>query len=131
MKNRSKKINRFLPYSRQNIDKSDIDEVSRVLGEDFIGSPSSFCCWIVGYCGHEVATVLGFGNVRGSNDNSTFATNNHSDFVFTPALMGYQYYLNQRNVLQEREKMVPKQGRTGPVDLVLFFIIPEISPKTN
>jgi len=36
MKNRSKKINRFLPYSRQNIDKSDIDEVSRVLREDFI-----------------------------------------------------------------------------------------------
>ena len=30
MKNRSIKINRFLPYSRQNIDQSDIEEVRKV-----------------------------------------------------------------------------------------------------
>ena len=36
MKNRSIKINRFLPYSRQNLDEGDIEEVCRVLKEDFI-----------------------------------------------------------------------------------------------
>ena len=36
MKNPSIKINRFLPYSRQNIDERDIEEVCRVLKEDFI-----------------------------------------------------------------------------------------------
>ena len=36
MKKRSIKINRFLPYSRQNIDESDIEKVCRVLSEDFI-----------------------------------------------------------------------------------------------
>ena len=36
MKNPSIKVNRFLPYSRQNIDERDIEEVCRVLREDFI-----------------------------------------------------------------------------------------------
>ena len=36
MKNSSIKINRFLPYSRQNLDERDIEEVCRVLREDFI-----------------------------------------------------------------------------------------------
>ncbi len=36
MKNCSIKTNRFLPYSRQNIDESDIEKVRRVLTEDFI-----------------------------------------------------------------------------------------------
>jgi UDP-4-amino-4,6-dideoxy-N-acetyl-beta-L-altrosamine transaminase len=36
MKNPSIKVNRFLPYSRQNIDERDIEEVCRVLKEDFI-----------------------------------------------------------------------------------------------